>query len=250
MAEQAKLKGIQLLATGDCVHGKWLERIKQNLEGNGGIYECRGTKFLMQTEVQDKNRDHHVIFLPSISKAEELREKLLRHSNNPDADGRPRLHLGGEEIAEIVLSCGGLLGPAHAFTPYFGVYAHFDALQSCYGTHTKSIRFLELGLSADTAMANKISELKNVTFLSNSDCHSPYPLRLAREFNRLRLEDFTFGEFEKAIKMRVAVGSSSTSGFTPRTVNTTGLAARSALSSTRARRAKNTAGVARHVAAP
>ncbi|MGC9310215.1 MAG: TIGR00375 family protein [Candidatus Aenigmatarchaeota archaeon] len=215
MAEQAKLKGIQLMATGDCIHNKWLEHIKANLEGTGGIYECRGTKFLMQTEVQDKNRVHHVIFLPSVSKAEELREKLLRHSNNLDADGRPWLHLGGEEIAESVLSCGGLLGPAHAFTPYFGVYAHFDALQSCYGGHAKQIRFLELGLSADTAMANKIQELKNVTFLSNSDCHSPYPLRLAREFNRLRLEDFTFGEFEKALKNEGGRGVVLNVGFHP-----------------------------------
>ncbi|MBN2095675.1 MAG: TIGR00375 family protein [Candidatus Aenigmarchaeota archaeon] len=214
LAKQAKLKGITLLGTGDCIHGKWLGHIKENLSGEG-IYDREGTKFVMQTEVQDNQRVHHIIFLPSISKAEELREKLMRHSSNLDADGRPWLKLNGEEIAEFVISCGGLIGPAHAFTPYFGVYAHNDTLQSCYGKNTKSIQFLELGLSADSILANGILELKGVTFLSNSDCHSPYPLRLAREFNRLRLEDFTFEEFAKALRGENGRGVILNCGFYP-----------------------------------
>jgi uncharacterized protein (TIGR00375 family) len=215
MAEQAKLKGIGLLATGDCIHNKWLEHIKANLKGEGGIYERNGVKFIMQTEVQDKNRVHHIIFLPSISKAEELREKLLRHSNNLDADGRPWLRLNGEEIAEIAHSCGGLVGPAHAFTPYFGIYAHFDTLKGCYGSYIKHIHFLELGLSADTKTANGIAELSKASFLSNSDCHSPYPLRLAREFNKIRLNDFTFEDFKKALKNEGGQGIVLNVGFHP-----------------------------------
>jgi uncharacterized protein (TIGR00375 family) len=35
--------------------------------------------------------------------------------------------------------------------------------------------------------------------LTNSDCHSPHPVRLAREFNRFEVKDATFDEIKKAI---------------------------------------------------
>ncbi|MCK4429056.1 MAG: TIGR00375 family protein [Candidatus Aenigmarchaeota archaeon] len=200
LAEQAKLKGVQLLGTGDCIHGKWLAHLKENLKGDGiYTYKDKETKFVVQTEVQALGRVHHVILLPSLSKAEELREKLMRYSNNLDADGRPWLRISGEEIAEKVLECEGLFGPAHAFTPYFGMFAHFNSLKECYGKYANKVSFLELGLSADSALADKISELHKLTFLSNSDAHSPYPLRIAREFNRMKLKDLTFEELKKAL---------------------------------------------------
>lgn len=52
--------------------------------------------------------------------------------------------------------------------------------------------FLELGLSADTNMADRIEELQDIVFLTNSDAHSPWPHRLGREFNRLKLDDFSY----------------------------------------------------------
>ena len=197
LAEQAKLKGIDLLATGDCLHIKWLKHLKENLQGSE-IFECKGIKFVLQVEVQDKNKVHHIILLPSFSKALELREKFARYSKNIDLDGRPSLDLSGEEIAEEVLECEGLIGPAHAFTPYFGIYAHFDSLKDCYGSYASKLAFLELGLSADSKLADKISELHKLTFLSNSDSHSPFPLRLAREFIRIKLGDINFKELKKA----------------------------------------------------
>jgi uncharacterized protein (TIGR00375 family) len=48
-------------------------------------------------------------------------------------------------------------------------------------------------------MAGKIKELDNITFLTNSDAHSPWPNRLGREFNRLEVKDLTFNDVIKAI---------------------------------------------------
>ena len=200
LAKQAELKGVQLLGTGDCLHNKWLAHLKEILKGEGiYTYKNTETKFVLQTEVQALGRVHHVILLPSFSKADELREKLSRYSNNLDADGRPWLKIMGEEIAEKVLECDGMFGPAHAFTPYFGMYAHFNTLKECYGKYANKVSFLELGLSADSKMADQISELHKLTFLSNSDAHSPYPLRLAREFNRMKIKDITYDELKKAL---------------------------------------------------
>ena len=56
---------------------------------------------------------------------------------------------------------------------------------------TSRIPFVELGLSADTSHANNISELHPLTYLSNSDAHSPR--RLGREFNVLEMEELSVG---------------------------------------------------------
>jgi PHP family Zn ribbon phosphoesterase len=55
LEKYAKIKGIDLLGTGDFTHPKWLEHIKESLketsEGSG-IYETKtGQKFLLSTEV-------------------------------------------------------------------------------------------------------------------------------------------------------------------------------------------------------
>jgi len=55
-------------------------------------------------------------------------------------------------------------------------------------------------LSADTSYADRITELHDLTFLTNSDAHSPYPIRLAREFNRFELAALSFEEVRAAIK--------------------------------------------------
>ena len=49
-------------------------------------------------------------------------------------------------------------------------------------------------------MADTVSELKDFTFLTNSDAHSPWPHRLGREFNQIELEDISYSSIKKAIK--------------------------------------------------
>ena len=107
--------------------------------------------------------------------------------------------MNGEELAEIARDVDALIGPAHAFTPYTSMYARFNSLFDCYGDMTGYICFVELGLSADTYFADKIKELHRLTFLTNSDCHSPHPVRIAREFNRFEVKDITYNEIKKAI---------------------------------------------------
>lgn len=55
-----------------------------------------------------------------------------------------------------------------------------------------------MGLSSDTFLADTISELESKTFLTNSDAHS-LP-RIAREYNKILVEDISFKEIIKAIK--------------------------------------------------
>lgn len=202
IAEQAPLKGLDLVATGDILNPKWLKLIKEQLKPfNASILQHEnGTKFILQAEINDMNRVHHIILFPSISKVEEIREAFKSKSRDMDIDGRPTIRMNGEEIADLCTKADCMIGFSHAFTPYFGIFSKYNSYKQCYGSHWNKIYFMELGLSADTNMADKISELHNLTFTSNSDSHSPWPNKMGREFNRLQLKEINFEEVKKAFK--------------------------------------------------
>jgi uncharacterized protein (TIGR00375 family) len=200
ISTEAPKKGIDVVATGDCLHSGWLKEIKEFTKKiDEGTFELNKTKFILSTEVEDKNRVHHLLYFPSFSAAEEFKKRIKPKSKNLETDGRPNLNMSGEEIAQIAKDLDVLIGPSHAFTPWTALYAHHDSLRSCYGDLTDYISFLELGLSADSNYADKIKELHRLTFLTNSDSHSPHPVRFAREFNRLEVKEVTFEEIKKAI---------------------------------------------------
>ncbi len=200
LAKESGKKGIDLLASGDCLHSKWLAEVKEAEKIDEGTFEMEGTRFILSTEVQAAKRVHHLLFFPSLSSVEGFKEEVGKYSKSLEADGRPYLSMNGEELAELAKDVGALIGPAHAFTPWTGMYAHYASLKECYGSRAGDVKFLELGLSADSDYGDLIRELQDITFLTNSDAHSPYAIRLAREFNTIRAKDTTFDELMMAIK--------------------------------------------------
>jgi len=202
IGEYAACKGLDLLGTSDCLHGRWLSHIKNTLKdlGNGIFQEKKsGTKFILQTEVEGLHRIHHVVLLPDLEAVEKLRTSFGKHGKL-EGDGRPKLRLSGKEILDEVRGVGGLAGPGHAFTPYTAVYSVFDSVYDCYGATPD---YLELGLSANTELANGIEELKDITFITNSDAHGPWPHRIGREFNRLDVRELSFKGVSEALKIPV-----------------------------------------------
>lgn len=202
IARQAELKGLDLVGTSDATHPEWVKHMRGYLVDDGdGVYSIKGfkTKFIVTTEVEDSSRVHHLIIFPSISAAEDFREKLKGFSVDINKDGRPHIKLNGEQLVDYVEEVSGLIGPSHAFTPWTAIYKEYNSLGECYGRNVGKVKFLELGLSADTDMADRISELQEITFMSNSDCHSPLPHRLGREFNRLLLKALGFSEIKNVL---------------------------------------------------
>ncbi|MEE1129981.1 MAG: TIGR00375 family protein [Methanobrevibacter sp.] len=196
MAPKSKLKGLQLLGTGDAFHPSWLDIIAESTNYSGdGIYTTDGMDFVLTAEVEGKSRIHHLIIIPDIDIARELSDKLV--SKNKHTDGRPRTAYTGAELLDMVRDYDCLIGPAHAFTPWTGMYKSYNSIYDCYGDKPD---FVELGLSADTFMADTVSELKDFPFLTNSDAHSPWPHRLGREFNALELEDISYSSIKNSIK--------------------------------------------------
>jgi uncharacterized protein (TIGR00375 family) len=231
IASQSKLKGLDLIGTGDAFHPGWLQIIEKSTESSEtGIYSIKNCdddsqtrllktvenpetetshcKFILTAEVEDQNRVHQLIVLPSIESAYEIREKLP--SKNIDKEGRPRVNMNGAELMDLIRDHDGLIGPAHAFTPWTSIYKEFDSIYDCYNDTPD---FLELGLSADTDMADRIEELQDIPFISNSDAHSPWPHRLGREFNEIEIKEMTYDAFKDAIRGKKVVGNY---GFDPR----------------------------------
>lgn len=98
--------------------------------------------------------------------------------------------------AEVVQR-GGLFIVHHAFTPHKGIYGN------CVSTlgqmvDKAHVHALELGLSADSDMADCVAELADVTFLSNSDAHSTG--KIAREYNRIALDGLDFRHVAAALR--------------------------------------------------
>lgn len=205
IAEQAVYKGLDFVGTGDILHPKWIEMVQAELERTAeGVFQHsrHGTKFVLTVEVEDQHKVHHLLLLPSLDKAKELREKFGPHTSDMNIDGRPSLDLAAPEIVEMGADSSCLIGPSHAFTPWTSIFKEFDSLEECYDDQLKNVDFLELGLSADTYMADRIAELEDLTFLSNSDAHSPWPNKLGREFNRFELSEPTASSLFKSIKKR------------------------------------------------
>jgi uncharacterized protein (TIGR00375 family) len=200
IAEEAEKKGLDLVGMGDILNPKWMKHVEETTERKGGGVRTHGsTDLMLTTEVEDNNRVHHIIIFPSLSSVKNAYEDFKKHSSDIRTEGRPRIDREGEKIVEIAKKHDALIGPAHAFTPYTAVYGKHDSLKECYGVQEDNIDFLELGLSADSMMASRISDHDDLVFMSNSDAHSPWPHRLGREFNRFEMEQTTFGALERRL---------------------------------------------------
>ncbi|RAP48560.1 MAG: phosphotransferase, partial [Methanosphaera sp. rholeuAM74] len=122
MSTESIKKGLNLIATGDALHSKWLNELEQSLTqiDDKGIYQYKDyeTKFITTTEVEDSQRIHHLLIIPSLEVAWQMRDEFI--AKNMDADGRPKLRMQAPEIMDIAHEYGCIIGPAHIFTPWTG----------------------------------------------------------------------------------------------------------------------------------
>ncbi|MFX0074840.1 MAG: endonuclease Q family protein [Candidatus Hermodarchaeota archaeon] len=204
MVETCKKKGLNLLGTGDVLQPDWLKYLENNLsKDSDGAFSYKGVNFILQTEIEDQESVHEVVFFPDFSTVKEVQSKIKSYSKNilEEWGGRPRVNLSPAELVDLITDLGAIIGPAHAFTPFKAIFRQnkFKTLEDCYQDATKKVKFLELGLSANTDLADRLDCLKHISFLSNSDAHSESPRSLGREFNKLEMDNPSFEELILAI---------------------------------------------------
>ncbi len=238
LVKWAKVKGLNLLGTGDFTHPIWFEEIKQKLiekdgfcyyndaknfpEKNFGAAESQtaptrrneqdsaGFPFIISGEISlmysdggKGRRIHLVLLVPSIEIAEKI-HAYLDTKGRRDYDGRPIFNISGEEFVEemIVISKDIEIIPAHIWTPWFGVFGSmsgFDSLKECFKNQFENIHAIETGMSSDPEMNWRIKELENKAIVSFSDAHSFWPFRLGREATIFRKVD-SYKEIIKQIR--------------------------------------------------
>ena len=203
LSKGAKEKGLHLIGTGDATQPDWLDHLRKHLSLKDEVLVYDSISFIPTVEIEDTESIHHVVILPDFESVELLRKSLKPFSSNLDDEwgGRPRVRINGEELAGLVRDVGGMIGPAHAFTPFRSIFREnkHASLKSCYGSETEHVHFLELGLSADSTTADFISDLRPLTYITSSDAHSPSPSKLGREFVRFEMKKPTFEELKLAI---------------------------------------------------
>jgi uncharacterized protein (TIGR00375 family) len=217
IARFAKIKGLNIVGTGDFTHPKWLNELNETLvpESDTGLYRVAknpesSIRFMVTTEVStlftfenEIKKVHHVILTPSIETAVQINDRLARYGSLT-VDGRPTLNLDAPHLVEEVMSISNenMIFPAHAWTPWFsifGAFSGFNSVEECYQDMTKHIHALETGLSSDPPMNWRLSKLDKFTLVSNSDSHSFWPWRIGREANVFDLKEPSYREVVDAI---------------------------------------------------
>jgi uncharacterized protein (TIGR00375 family) len=220
IARYAKIKGLNLVGTGDFTHPEWLKEIRENLvqAQNAGVYEVTSASaspvhFMLTTEVctifdfaNESKKVHHVVLTPSIDAAVQINDVLGKYGDL-GADGRPILNMTAPHLVEEVMQASddSMIFPAHAWTPWFsvfGAFSGFDNMEDCYQDMTKHIHALETGLSSDPPMNWRLSKLDRFTLVSNSDSHSFWPWRIGREANVFELDKLSYHAVVDAIRSK------------------------------------------------
>ncbi|WP_150270844.1 endonuclease Q family protein [Paenibacillus tepidiphilus] len=220
--EAAERKGIELIGIIDCHSPGVLEDIRTALDSGemaevpGGGIAYRGTTLLTGSEIELREpgrKEFHVLaFMPDLAAMEDFSGWMGRHMRNINLSSQ-RLYAPAKVLQEEIAGRGGLLIPAHIFTPHKGLYGcAAERMEEIFDLD--GIAGVELGLSADSEMAGYIPELDRYSFLTNSDAHSLG--KIGREYNVIDMAAPSFSELSLALAREAGRKVSANYGLNPR----------------------------------
>ncbi len=209
----AKIKGLNILGTGDCLHPKWFSNINSQLseDDKGVLWSKSKFPFLWQSEISlmyshngKGRRIHHVLLYPNKDVVIQVRDLLLKRGRL-DYDGRPIFGINSIEFVDMMRSVSEDIEiiPAHAWTSWFSIFGSksgFDSVGECFEDRAKFIHAFETGISSDPFMNRRISKLDKYNILSFSDPHSAHPSRLGRESTIFDIKNLDYSSILNAIR--------------------------------------------------
>ena len=206
-------KGINIAGIIDCASPYVIEDIESFLKTgeayeikDGGIIYKDKVCIILGSEIETSETGingncgsaHNICFFPHLKDIKGFSNEMSKHIKNITLSSQ-RADISAYDLIDIVEKYNGILIPAHCFTPHKSFYGNCtDRLEKIFKEKYNKVLAIELGLSSDTNLADNISELEGKTFLTNSDAHS-LP-KIAREYNKILVEDISFKELLKAIK--------------------------------------------------
>ena len=211
--ECADRKGINMVGIIDCASPYVIEDIENflktgeayEIEDGGIIYKDKvciifGSE-IETSEINEQGKTgsaHNLCYFPKLSDIKAFSKEMESYIHNITLSSQ-RACISAYDLIDIVEKHNGILIPAHAFTPHKSFYGNCtDRLGKIFKEKFDRVFAIELGLSADTFLADEISELETRTFVTNSDAHS-LP-KIAREYNKILVDGISFKELLKALK--------------------------------------------------
>ncbi|MBU2700984.1 hypothetical protein Ga0466249_002095 [Sporomusaceae bacterium BoRhaA] len=211
--EESLYKGLHLIGIIDALSPLVQNDIEQLIEEgllipvSGGGYRYateQGTlNLLLGAEIETTEPQggscHTLVYFPDLSAIKPFTLQMSKHIKNVNMSSQ-NAHMSFAELVDLAVAYDTLIVPAHVFTPFKSL---FGAVSECI-SHILSdkqlnyVAAMEIGLSADSLLADRLAELQTVTLLSNSDAHSLD--KIGREFNVFSMEEPTFSEFSKVLK--------------------------------------------------
>ncbi|WP_223702419.1 endonuclease Q family protein [Sutcliffiella deserti] len=222
--EESKFrKGLDMIGVIDCHVPEVLLQLQRWVkEGTVVEHEEGGLLFgdltlILGSEIEilDENCHgviHALCYFPTMEYMMEFTRFLSSRQKNITLSTQ-RVYENAVVIQEKVRELNGLFIPAHVFTPFKSLYGRGVQKSLREVFNPELIDGIELGLSADTAMASRLSELDCYTFVSNSDAHST--AKIAREYQRIKMIAPTFTELKLALHERTGRAVTANYGLAP-----------------------------------
>src|SRR4030067_3693440 len=135
LAKWGKLKGINLIGTGDFTHPSYFHELKTKLQPTGkGLFKLKDDSseihFMLSVEISNVyspggrlRKIHTILFTPTFEIAEQLNLKLSK-IGKLTSDGRPTFGATVKDTDKIAFDVSSecVLVPAHAWTPWFSIF--------------------------------------------------------------------------------------------------------------------------------
>jgi uncharacterized protein (TIGR00375 family) len=206
LKEASETKGLHMVGIIDCHVPEVLAEIERGpfIENQDSGVKANNITVILGSEIEVYDEHcqgpiHVLAFFPTVQTMRTFSQWLGKRIKNISLSSQ-RMYGTGRELQAIVKELGGLFVPAHAFTPFKSLYGKGVRQSLTEVFEPDLIDAIELGLSADTEMADQIAELHRYPYLSNSDAHSLG--KIAREYQMIRMEEPTFAELKKALKQK------------------------------------------------
>lgn len=209
LAEATDRKGMNIIGIVDALSPLVLADIKRLTEEgllvpvpNGGYLYKEKTLLLLGAEIETREAGgglaHTLAFMPDLQTMAAFSAYMSQFIRNISLSSQ-NAHMPLQKLVAIAGSFDALIVPAHVFTPHKSVYGTCCTRLSAILSDRELSRLaaVELGLSADSDLADRISELAGYTFVTNSDAHSLD--KIAREYNILSLAALSFQEVAQAL---------------------------------------------------
>ncbi|MBA4542854.1 MULTISPECIES: endonuclease Q family protein [Thermoactinomyces] len=215
-------KGIRMIGVIDAQSPPVQEDIEAGLSSglykehpDGGIL-YHNTICILGAEIEVKDPGmgaaHILAYLPTLAHMREFTKWCRNYMKNVQLSTQ-RLYRPAQALQEKVYELDGIIVPAHVFTPFKSVYGNATDRMSKL-LNPDLVAGVELGLSSDSSLADQLSELSPLTFVTNSDAHS-LP-KIGREYNEFLIKEPSFAELKLALSRREGRKVCANYGLDPR----------------------------------